>query len=172
MFQTSVFRKTTFTGLLTNFGSFISFAYKLALIKTLVHRIFYICSSWGIFHKNMVELENILKRNSFPPKIISKEIRKYLNGKFSETKIKTEKESNWNYCKLPYIGKFSKSTKEKISDISQKYCKDVIIKISISLFKVASLFSAKDKISPYQRSFVVYLFRSNDCWEFQFVVFF
>ena len=42
----------------------------------------------------MVELENILKRNSFSPKIISKEIRKYLNGKFSETKIKMEKESN------------------------------------------------------------------------------
>ena len=61
MFQTSVFRKTTLTGLLTNFGIFIPFAYKLALILTLVHKIFYICSSWGIFHKNMVELENILK---------------------------------------------------------------------------------------------------------------
>ena len=67
----------------------------------------------------MVELENILKRNSFPHKIISKEIRKYLNGKFSKTKIKTEKESNSKYYKLPYIGKFSKCTKENILDISQ-----------------------------------------------------
>ena len=56
-FQTSVYRKIIFTNLLTNFCSFIPFAYKLALIKTLVHRIFHICNSWEIFHNNILELE-------------------------------------------------------------------------------------------------------------------
>ena len=104
--------KFTFTGLLTNVGSYIPFAYKLPLMKTLVHRIFHICSSWESFHNNILELENILKRKSFPPKTINKEIRKYLNDKLSETKIKPGKKSNLNYYKLPYIAKFSKSTKE------------------------------------------------------------
>ena len=88
-------------------------------------------------------------------------IRKYLNDKLSKTT--TEKESNLNYYKLPYIGNFSKITKEKISEICQKYSKNMRIKISFSLFKTGSLFSVKEKISPDQRSFVVYLFRCPGC---------
>ena len=161
-FQTSVYRKPTFTDLLTNFRSFVPFSYKLAFIKTLIHRTFCICSSWTVFDQNILDLEGILKRNSFPPNVISKELSKYLNNKLSGNK-KPEKESNSNYYKLPYIGEFSKKSKEKISELCQKYCKTLKIRISFSLFKTGSLFSVKDKICPDQRSFVVYLFRCPGC---------
>ena len=34
------------------------------------------------FHENLVELKEILKRNLFPPKLIVKEIKNYLDRKF------------------------------------------------------------------------------------------
>ena len=36
--QTSVFRKKTFMGLLTNYFSFTSFSYKMGVVRTLVER--------------------------------------------------------------------------------------------------------------------------------------
>jgi len=45
IFSTSIYRKPTFTGLLTNFTSFIPLSYKFALVKTLVSRIYEISSS-------------------------------------------------------------------------------------------------------------------------------
>ena len=42
---TRVFRKKTFTGLLTRFYSFTSFSYKIGLVKTLVDRTLKICNT-------------------------------------------------------------------------------------------------------------------------------
>ena len=44
---TSVFHKKTYTGLLTNYCSFVPFSYKLGLVCTLVDRIFKIKSWFG-----------------------------------------------------------------------------------------------------------------------------
>ena len=51
--QTSVFRKKTFTGLLTNYFSFTSFSYKMGLVRTLVDRVYKINNSWLGFHKDV-----------------------------------------------------------------------------------------------------------------------
>jgi len=51
--QTSVFRKKTFTVLLTNYFSFTSFSYKMALVRTLVNRVYKINNSWLGFHKDI-----------------------------------------------------------------------------------------------------------------------
>ena len=160
-FETSVYRKPTFTGLLTNFKSFTPFSYKIALIKTLIHRIYHICSSWKIFHRNILEIENILRKNSYPQKLIEKEKNKYLTNKLQH-KERKDKE-NLNYFKLPYIGETSKITKTKILEICQKYCKNLKISISFSLFKTGSFFSVKDRIPPSQRSHVVYLYSCPGC---------
>ena len=53
---TSVFRKSTYTGLLTNFLSFSPFSYKLGLTRTLVDRTFKINNTWTGFHNNIKEL--------------------------------------------------------------------------------------------------------------------
>ena len=161
-FLTNVYRKPTFTGLLTNFKSFVPFSYKLALIKTLVHRVYEICSTWKLFHSDIKKLENILKRNAYPPKVIDRELRKYLNNRLSKTKTKEEK-GKVHYFKLPYIGHFSKKVKTKISEICQKYCHELKITTCFSLLKTGSLFSVKDVIPSDQRSFVVYYFSCPGC---------
>ena len=45
-FVTSVYRKPTFTGVFTNFESFIPDIYKRGLIETLLHRSFRLCENF------------------------------------------------------------------------------------------------------------------------------
>ena len=45
-FQTSVYRRPTFSGVLTNFEIFLPISYKYNLVSTLLHRGFMICSSY------------------------------------------------------------------------------------------------------------------------------
>ena len=48
---TSVFRKATFSGVFTNFKSFMPVTYKFGLVHTLLHRSFSICSYMKDFMK-------------------------------------------------------------------------------------------------------------------------
>ena len=93
---------------------------------------------------------------------MSKEISKYLNQNFSN-KGTNETKNDMNYYKLPYIGTFSKSTQKSISELCNKYCKELKIRLSFTPFKIGSLFSLKDKISMEHKSFVVYLFICSGC---------
>ena len=77
-FQTSIYRKKTFTGLLTNFISFVPSVYKFSLVKTLVNRIFCINSSWKTLDIDLIKLKDILGKNMFPPRIVNKIINQYL----------------------------------------------------------------------------------------------
>ena len=63
---TRVYRKKTFTGLLTNYFSFTSYSYKVGLIRTLVDRAYKINNTWLGLHKDFTKLMDILKKNLFP----------------------------------------------------------------------------------------------------------
>ena len=72
---TSVYRKKTFTGLLTNYFSFTSNSYKVGVIKTLVDRAYKLG-----FHEDINKLTDILKNNLFPAHLIEKIINRYITG--------------------------------------------------------------------------------------------
>ena len=54
-FTTSVYRKPTFSGVFSNFASFILNLYKYTLTFTLLHRAFELCSNFELSHQ---EIEN------------------------------------------------------------------------------------------------------------------
>ena len=81
-FVTSVYRKPTYTGLLTNYNSFTSPNYKKGLIKTLIDRTFHINSTWSGFHYDILNLKSVLQKNEFPLKLIDKNISQYLSNVF------------------------------------------------------------------------------------------
>ena len=80
---TSVFHKKTYTGLLTNYCSFVPFSYKLGLVRTLVDRIFKINNTWAGFHLDINNLTKTLRKNSFPSSVIENVVRKFLNNYFT-----------------------------------------------------------------------------------------
>ena len=65
-FSTSVYRKPTFTALFTNFDNPIPISFKRGLIYTLLDRYFKICSSYHLFHSEVLKLKNILLGNGYP----------------------------------------------------------------------------------------------------------
>ena len=58
---TFVYRKPTFSGVLTNFKSFIPTVYKFGLVYTFLHRCCNITSSNEKFHNEINALKQILK---------------------------------------------------------------------------------------------------------------
>ena len=81
---TSVYRKPTYTGLLTNFFSFTPSKYKNGLIKTLLDRCYKINNTWVGFDKDLENLTKTLNKNQFPTKLINKVTKKYLNLKLDK----------------------------------------------------------------------------------------
>ena len=61
---TSVYRKKTFTGLLTNYFSFAPLNYKLGSVRTLVDRVYKINNSWVGFHLD-VKLSSYCRKTVF-----------------------------------------------------------------------------------------------------------
>ena len=123
-FETSVYHKNSYTGLLLNFKSLAPFEYKLRLIKTLLDRIFKISSSWIIFDMEKNQLIKTLLRNLYPKRLIDKCIKMYLDNKY----VKDDKQQHSieikeiKYVTLPYIGKFSDFAKKKINKLISKFC--------------------------------------------------
>ena len=62
-FMTSIYRKPTFSGMYSNFKSFISIKYKYSLISSLLFRVFTICSNYKLITK---EIENHLVEKWLP----------------------------------------------------------------------------------------------------------
>ena len=73
---TLVYRKCTFSGVFTNFKSFIPMTYKTGLLETMLFHCFSICYSYKKFHEEIVKLKEIFERNSYPEKFIELTVAK------------------------------------------------------------------------------------------------
>ena len=76
------YHKSTYSGLVLNFKGFTSFLYKISLIKCLIDRSFKICNNWNSFHNDIENIKSNFIKNAYPPFLINKVIKKYLDYKF------------------------------------------------------------------------------------------
>ena len=97
------YQNSTHTGPLLSFKSFISFSYKISLIKCLIDRSFKICNDWNSFHNDIGNIKSNLIKNAYPPLLIDKVIKKYLDYEFSSNQNPLKDKSEVHYFKLPYI---------------------------------------------------------------------
>ena len=63
-FKTSVYHKPTFSGVYSNFNSFIYDEYKTGLVFTMLFRTFSIVSDFSRFHTEIILLKEILRKNA------------------------------------------------------------------------------------------------------------
>ena len=113
------YQKLNYTGLLLNFKSFTSFSYKISLIQCLVDRLFKICNNWNFFHNDIESIESNLSKTAYPPFLIDKVIKKYINYTFSSNQNQLKVTSEVHYFKLPYIGNLSHYIINKLSKPSK-----------------------------------------------------
>ena len=76
------YHKSTYTGLVLNFKSFSAISYNISLIKCLIGRSFKICNNWNSFYIDMENIKSNLIKNAYPPFLIDKVIKNYLDYKF------------------------------------------------------------------------------------------
>ena len=104
-FTTSVYHKPTFSGVYTNFNSFISEEYKVGLISTLLFRTFTVVSDYSKFHSEVSHLKEILKKNAFPIKLIDSCIKNFLNKRLTEKPVTLTAEKKDLVIVLPFLRK-------------------------------------------------------------------
>ena len=138
--QTSVFRKKTFTGLLTNYFSFTAFSYKIDLVRTLVDRVYKINNSLLGFHDDIKNLTLILRKNLFPVNIIEKVVSQYVSRaqvRPSDSSRVQQLVSSY-YFKLPYVGSSTAEAQKRLRKLVKRYCTNIEIKLVLSSFKVST----------------------------------
>ena len=143
-FITSVFHKTTYTGLLTNFQSFTSFSYKVGLIKCLIDRAYKNNNTNFGFISAISNIKFILGRNLFPQGLISQVQKQYLEKvQQIQDDNTTENNSDVRYFKLPYLGVSSDLLKKKLSSLTKKYCKTASIRLVFTSLKIGTYFTKR-----------------------------
>ena len=151
------YHKSTYTGLLLNFKNFTSFS-------RLTDRSFKICNNWNSFHNDIEHIKSNLVKDAYPPFLIDKVIKKYLDFKFSSNQNQLKETPDVHYFKLPYIGNLSHHIKNKLSKLCKEFCKgNFNIRLVFNPFKIKNYFSYKDRIPDDLKLFLVYKFTFASC---------
>ena len=82
-FNTNVYRKATFDGVFTDYGSFIVTYKRRWLIHTLLHRSFSIRCDFRTFHLETDHLKIIPCKNNYPQNFIGLCIKSFLNNLYT-----------------------------------------------------------------------------------------
>ena len=156
--KASAYHKSIYSALLLNCTSFTSRFNKIGLMKCLIDRTYKINNTWPGFHDDVSKIKDVLKRNSYPPFILDKIIKAYINKiHYSNNKVSSEI-NKLRYFKLPYIGKYSEQVQKKITRLCKQYFNGSKVEIVSISFKISNYFSAKDARPYFFKSFLVYKF--------------
>ena len=163
-FTTSLYRKPTFSGLYTNFHSYISDNYKKGLVYCLLFRVFTLTVCWEKFHVEVLFLRNLFRKNLFPEHVIDKCIKVFLNKKFN-CNVRHIVEKQKFIVSLPFLGKYSNDIKRKLLALASKHLKGCV-QVQIiwnSTRKIRNSFVFKDRLPMHLRSKILYKYTCDGC---------
>ena len=127
----------------------------------MIDRSFKICKNCNSFHKYIENIKSNYIKNAYPPFLINKVIKKYLDYKFSSNQNQLK---DVHYFELPYIGNLSHHIKNTLSKLCKEFCKENFnIKLVFESLKIKNYFSYKDPIPDDLKSFLVYKFTCASC---------
>jgi hypothetical protein len=174
-FSTSIFRKSTFTGLILKWNSFVPLYHKRGAISSLVYRAIRISSDYVLLHKELIFIRQIAVSNGYPLPFVLNIIRTTLERHFDSksnrgTKsIKCQQPSS-GPCKqvvlvdVPYVGRPSLTLGKKLINIAKQIEPTFCVQpIQRPFPKIQSFFARKDPIPSSLVSNVVYRISCTDC---------
>ena len=170
-FTTSIYRKPTFTGLMSKFYDFSPKEYKVNLIVTLVCRAYRICSDYFAFHNEIATLKTVLQSNGYPLHFVEKNIG------FMLRKLRTVFDSgvvlNYDvpkpilYFTTYFLGDVSKIMAGNVKNILQEHFPQIHLRVLYkSCNTVGNHFSYKDKIPEECVSNLIYQYTCDSCKAF------
>jgi hypothetical protein len=105
---TSVYRKPTFSGVYTNYDSYIPLIYKSSLISTLLHRAFTICSNWSQIHREIKKITSVMVSNGYPSSLLDRIVARFLNNIHRSKPVIAKEPNESLQIILPYLGTLTK----------------------------------------------------------------
>ena len=163
-FVTNLYRKTTFSGVFTNFFSFLSIQFKACLVSTLLFRCFKLSSTSDIFHREVERLRGILAKNAYPLEFVDQCIAAFLNKTFRRKEKAPADETPSETIVLPYLGKLSLEIRNRIKKYVSKHLTPCKLKIIFrSQRRLKTLFHFKDRIPLSLQSYVLYRYTCGTC---------
>ena len=163
-FQTSVFRKKTFTGLGFNFQSFTSKRFKLNSISTLVSRAYHISSSYINFHNEIELLKNYFTNNGYPSSVFFRKVHTFLHNLYNpKDRVPTVPKLTF-YSSMPFLGPINRNFERELMSLLNKFYPYINFKLAFNNnFTIGSLFTLKDRVEVLRKSGVVYLYTCSRC---------
>ena len=163
-FSSSVHRKDTFSGVYTNYRSFMPETYKKGLVSTLLYRAFMICSSFQSLHQEIERLKNIFSKNGYPSKLVDKCIFNFFNKQYEKRPAVHTVPKKEMLLVLPFLGTNSWKTKNELIRSFRKILPFCNLKIVYKTTKrLSSCFSFKDKFPKSLMSGVIYRYTCAEC---------
>ena len=86
-----------------------------------------------------------------------------MNVTLSKQKQSDSEIVNCRYFTIPFIGRYSNTTKHKLKKLIGKFCKGIEVKFIFTTSKIGTYFSVKDRIPDHLVAMVVYKFVCANC---------
>ena len=172
IFDTTIFRKETFTGLMTNWHSFVPFSYKKSSVVSMIKRALSICSTYSLLTEEFDKIRTICQKNDYPAWFIDIRIGIGLS-KYLE-KMKTNEPhlpvsgcpKRRMFIEIPYIGEQTDALKKKISRLTAESRPDLDIHyVAKPPRSVKTFFPTKDPVPKHLQSDIVYAAKCKDCGD-------
>ena len=167
--ETSVYRKSTFSGLYMKYDSFVPAQFRHSLINGLFSRAWRLCSSSDIFQNEITYIKQLLTANGFPYHIINKLLKRFLKSK-STNSISLPKfgpERKPVFLFLPFCGNNSLKLKRQLERLMNNIAPwtklYAIFKPSNKFQKLSKL---KETVPILNRSNVIYKINCSSCNDF------
>ena len=168
-FETTIYRKPTFTGLMINWNSFVPLQYKKASVDSMVRRALSICSTYLSLTEEFAEIRRYGLANGYPRSFIDIHIAvglsRYMERQVPQTierPIGCEKKRM--YVEVPFIGRTTQSMKLRFHHLSSQLRPDLDIRFFTKPPpSVQTFFRNKDPIAKHMQSNVVYSVQCSDC---------
>ena len=165
-YETSVFRKKTFTGLSSHFLSSEPKMYKINTIKTLLYRCYHVCSTYLNFHKEENFLKSFFMNNGFPTNLYYHQLRQFLSKIYNPKPCIQNVGKKRLYISFPYYGYVSERLRTEILNVVSKYYPQIDLKlIFTNKLSVGSLFKYKESLPTLLCSGVIYTYQCALCNE-------
>ena len=163
-FATSIYRKKTFTGLGSNFLSYMPMRFKISCLSTLIHRAYHLSSSYVYFDKELKFLKDFFTSNCFPPHLFYKYVKQFLDKIYNPKRQNATVPREKLYIKLPYYGYITdKITLDLRGFFYKHYPQLKVTLVCVNNFSVQSFFRTKEALPDFLCSSIIYKFNCVSC---------
>ncbi|CAF1441093.1 unnamed protein product [Rotaria magnacalcarata] len=164
-FHTCVYRKPTFSGLMTKWSSFVPKRYKYSAISTIIYRAIQICSSKNSLHKEFDFIRGLCAKNGYPARFVNSIIKRQLNlQKSTAPPTPIETTTDTVVLRVPYFGAESQIYGKRVTAAAAKHYPFKKIRVVYDVTdRIGRGFKLKDSIADEFKSGVVYEATCTTC---------